>query len=152
MGLFRVMALAAGCLAAAAPALAETRVLQVLSVTLYPGDALSPALLAERSFTGSAKVLTGYVERAGDVQGKFARRTLVAGRPIPLAAIRNADAVFEGQPVQATYRSGGLSITTTLLPLESGAAGDEIKARNPDSGLTVTAIAQPDGTLLIGDP
>lgn len=143
---------ALAALVLAAPAVAETRVFLVPTATLYPGDPVATEMLTEKSFTGSAKVLAGYVEQVHEVGGKFARRTLVAGKPIPLVAIRSAEVVFEGQPVEASYVSDGLSITTTLVPLESASAGDTVKARNPDSGLTVSAVAQADGTLRVEAP
>lgn len=150
----RLLALAAFAAAglAALPAGAGTRLLQVPAATLYPGDPVQPAQLAPRSFTGSDRMLAGYVERPDQAAGKFARRTLPAGRPILLSAIKGADAVFEGQPAMATLVSGNLTITALLVPLESAAAGDTLRARNPDSGLTVTAIARGDGTLLVAAP
>lgn len=143
-------------LASAAPlctsAVADTRNFLVPGITLYPGDAVAVQGLSEKSFNGSAKVLNGYVETAAQVEGKFARRTLVAGKPIALTALRSAEVVFQGQPAAAAYVSGGLSIETMLVPLESGAAGDSIKARNPESGIIIVAIAQDDGTLLVSAP
>jgi flagella basal body P-ring formation protein FlgA len=136
-------------LLAASPAAADVRNLPVLTVTLYPGDALSPAMLTDKKFSGNDKVFAAYVHRPEQVTGKFARRTLVAGLPIAVAAIKDRDVVLQGQAAMALFEADGLSISTTLLALESGAAGDLIKARNPDSGVTVTAIAQGDGTLRI---
>lgn len=130
-------------------ALAELRNLPVLSVTLYPGDAIAATLLIEKRFTGNAKVFAGFVQQAREIEGKYARRTIVAGTPIARAAIKDRDVVYQGVPAAAMLELKGLSITTTLLPLESGAAGQKIRARNPDSGLTVTAIAHEDGTLRV---
>ena len=152
MVLLRAIASAALLFAAVSGAAAETRVLQVPATTLYPGDPVQPGMLAAKSFTGSTKVLSGYVESGAQVEGKFARRTLVAGKPIALSMLKTEDMVFEGQPAQAVFESGSLSITTLLLPLETGGAGDMIKARNPDSGLTVTATVQADGTLKVSAP
>lgn len=129
---------------------AEVRNLPVLTVTLYPGDAISPSHLAEKRFTGNAKVFSGYVQLAREVDGKYARRTIVAGLPIAKAAIKDRDVVFQGNATTAVLAMHGMVISTTLLPLESGAAGQAVRARNPDSGLTVTAIAQEDGTLRVG--
>lgn len=143
------LALAIALLVTAAPALAEVRSLPVLTVTLYPGDAISPSLLTEKRFNGSDRVLSAYVSTPAQVAGKFARRTLAAGLPIALAAIKDRDVVFQGQAARASFDAHGLSISTILLPLESGPAGEAIKARNPDSGVTVMAIAQADGSLRI---
>jgi flagella basal body P-ring formation protein FlgA len=131
-------------------ACAEVRNLPVLTVTLYPGDAISPSLLAEKRFTGNARVFSGFVQQAREIDGKFARRTIVAGLPIAQAAIKDRDVVFQGTATTAVLNMAGMVISTTLVPLESGAAGQSIRARNPDSGLTVTAIAQGDGTLRVG--
>jgi flagellar basal body P-ring formation protein FlgA len=134
----------------ATAATAEMRSLPVLSVTLYPGDAISGGMLVDKQFTGTAKVFSGYILDAQELEGKFARRTLVAGLPIARAAVKDRDVVFQGTPAAAVFEAGGLSIQTTLLPLESGAAGQPVRARNPDSGLTVMAVAQADGTLRVG--
>lgn len=131
-------------------ACAEVRSLPVLTVTLYPGDAISPSLLAEKRFTGNARVFTGFVQLPREIDGKFARRTIVAGLPIARTAIKDRDVVFQGTAALAVLDMRGMVISTTLVPLESGAAGQAIRARNPDSGLTVTAIAQDDGTLRVG--
>jgi flagella basal body P-ring formation protein FlgA len=131
------------------PAVAELRNLPVLTVTLYPGDAIAGTLLREKRFTGSARVFAGFVQEAREIEGKFARRTIVAGTPIARAAIKDRDVVYQGVPVAAVLELKGLSITTTLLPLESGAVGQKIRARNLDSGLTVTAFAAEDGTLRV---
>ena len=132
------------------PVWAEVRNLPVLTVTLYPGDAIQLSLLAEKRFTGNARVFSGFVQLPREIDGKYARRTIVAGIPIARAAIKDRDVVFQGTAAFAVLDMRGMVISATLVPLESGAAGQAIRARNPDSGLIVTAIAQDDGTLRVG--
>jgi flagella basal body P-ring formation protein FlgA len=130
-------------------AFAEVRSLPVLTVTLYPGDAISAGILRDKRFTGTGKSFAGYVQGSREIEGKFARRTIVAGLPIPRAALKDRDVVLQGSPTLALLKSGGLTITTMLVPLEPGAAGELIRTRNPESGTTVMATAQSDGTLRV---
>jgi flagellar basal body P-ring formation protein FlgA len=129
---------------------ADVRSLPVLSVTLYPGDAIAASQLMDKRFTGNTKVFSAYVQEPREIEGKFARRTIVAGLPIARTAIKDRDVVYQGTPTLAVLKMQGMVISTTLLPLESGAAGQAIRARNPDSGLTVVAVAEEDGTLRVG--
>ena len=78
---------------------------------------------------------------------KTARRTLLPGEPIPKVAIREAYIVFQGKTVPLVFQSGTVTITGAALALESGSAGETISARNPDSGVVIRGVVQPDGSL-----
>jgi flagellar basal body P-ring formation protein FlgA len=132
------------------PAVAELRPLPVPTLTLYPGDRISPDVMAGKVFSVNAASLQSYVVELRQLDGKYARRTLVAGQPIALASIKDRDAVQKGIAASAIYQSGGLVIKTVLMPLESGSAGALIQARNTDSGLIVQARVREDGSLLVG--
>ena len=132
------------------PAAAELRSLPVPALTLYPGDRISPDVMAGKVFSVNAANLQSYVIELRQLDGKYARRTLVAGQPIALASIKERDAVQKGITAPAIYQSGGLVITTVLMPLESGAAGQLIQARNTESGLIVQARVGEDGSLIVG--
>lgn len=148
----RIALIALGLTACAAGACAtERRSVPVPRVTVYPGEALNEAMLMPKPFRFAAGTLGSYVTEATQVSGRLARRTLVAGRPIALSNLRNEEVVKQGRPVAAIYRSGGLVITTQLLPLQSGEAGQRIQARNADSGRLVFATVRADGSLLIED-
>ena len=133
-------------------ALADTRRLPVPSVTLYPGDAIGAEAVVMKAFNGNESIWRNYALETTALEGKFARRTLVAGSPIALAAIKDREVVKRGVAAKAIFQSGGLEITAQLMPLESGANGDVIAVRNLESGLTLRATVLADGSLLVGSP
>jgi flagellar basal body P-ring formation protein FlgA len=50
------------------------------------------------------------------------------------------------------YRSGGLTIAGTGVPLQSGGAGDTVNVRNPDTGIVVKGRVEADGTIAVEGP
>jgi flagella basal body P-ring formation protein FlgA len=72
---------------------------------------------------------------------------LLPGQPIPRVAIREAYVVIQGKTIPVVFQSGTVTITGVALALESGSAGEMISARNPDSGIVIRGIVQPDGSL-----
>jgi flagella basal body P-ring formation protein FlgA len=86
--------------------------------------------------------------RAG-VVGKMARRTLLPGRAIMPIALNNPRAVINGADVRLVYIDGGLTIVTSASALQDGAVGETIRVRNVDSGLTVSGVIQPDGSVRV---
>lgn len=139
------------CAALAAPAGAASgkRMIPVPRVTLYPGDPLSPDILVLKSFVFPSGAEARYASDPAQLSGKFAKRTLIAGKPVALAHVHNGQVVKQGRPVVAVYTDLGLTISGELIPLESGEVGQRIAARNPSSGSTVTAVVQADGTLAV---
>jgi flagella basal body P-ring formation protein FlgA len=132
------------------PTIADTRSLPVPAATIYPGERISEQTLVEKLFTATSSGFNGFATDARQVRDKYARRTLVAGLPISLSSVREREAVRRGRPAPAFLRSDGLTITLMLLPLESATADQIIEARNPESGATVRARVQDDGSLAIG--
>jgi flagella basal body P-ring formation protein FlgA len=126
--------------------------LPVPKVTIYPGDVVAEDLLVRRAFIASTVTRSAVFENPQAVVGKVARRTLIAGQPIPVNAIRDAYAVTQGQAVRVIFRSGGLVITGQAIPLQSGAAGDVISLRNVDSGAVIKGLVEADGTVRVGAP
>jgi flagella basal body P-ring formation protein FlgA len=126
--------------------------LPVPKVTIYPGDVVAEDLLVRRAFIASTVTRSAVFEDPRAVVGKVARKTLIAGQPIPVNAIRDAYAVTQGQAVRVIFRSGGLVITGQAIPLQSGAAGDVISLRNVDSGAVIKGLVEPDGTVRVGAP
>ncbi|MGC2395473.1 MAG: flagellar basal body P-ring formation chaperone FlgA, partial [Rhodomicrobium sp.] len=74
-------------------------------------------------------------------------RTLLPGQAIPKVAVREAYVIFQGKTIQVIFHSGTVTITGVAYALESGSAGELISARNPDSGIVIRGIVQPDGSL-----
>jgi len=147
-----VIAAAAGLavIAGAASALAGQTV-AITNRVIYPGeaipaDALKEVVLREGRMPPAAVALA-----IGDIQGKVARRTLLPGRYIPLASVRDAWLVEQGATVQAVFVSGPLTITAAAVSLQPGSPGDLIKVRNVDSGKVLSGTVLADGTIRVGD-
>jgi flagella basal body P-ring formation protein FlgA len=118
-------------LAVASGALAqgEKRVLPVPSVTINAGD----------------------IESRLAVVGQEARRTLLAGYPIPINAVEDVKIVKRGVPVRVVLEDSGLSIVTLGSPLQSAGVGAMVRVRNIDTGTIVTGIVQPDGSVRVSN-
>ena len=146
----RISCAALWAIVVALPATAEEKLLPVPAVTIYPGDLVSELSLQQKIFSVNANNLGSYVTDFSQIKNKYARRTLVAGKPIALTSIKDREAVQRGKPTHVIYQSDGLLISTMLMPLEAGAAGDIIQARNIESGAIVSVTVQPDGSLVAG--
>lgn len=146
-------ALALG-LAAAAPALADQSggLLPVPAQTIERGERIAGHMLTEKHFYFDPDRPLAVITNPSDAVGKAARRTLVAGQPIPKNAFRQVQLVHRGKPAEARFRMGNLTITATVLPLDDGGVGDIIQARNLDSGRTVTGIVGMDGAIEVSTP
>ncbi len=121
----------------------------VARVTLYPGDVITLQNLHMRAYYKRHADRLAIVRDRQKIVGLVAKRTLLAGRPIPINAFRRAHAVTRGAVVPVTLQSSGLTITAYARPLQSGAAGDIIQARNVDTGQLITARVLADGGLLV---
>jgi flagella basal body P-ring formation protein FlgA len=144
-----VLAAAVASGAAAEPVIAS---LPVPRATIYPGDAIAAEILATREFRQLAGGARAYHTSADDLAGKLARRTLLAGQPVPIDAVRKPELVTQGRTYPMLYRSGGLTIAGTGVPLQSASAGDMINVRNPETGIIVKGRVQADGTIAVDDP
>lgn len=131
---------------------AEIRSLPAPTVTIYPGEIITSSMLTEKKFTGTTQSLNSAVASPQSILGQVAKRTLLAGRAIPLNSVKPADAIKQGALTAAVFKSDGLTISTTAVALQSGVTGDVIAARNPETGIVIRAMVQADGTLLMGTP
>lgn len=140
------------CAGAAAPLRAQTGeiMLPVPTVTLYPGDLITDAHIVDRPFRTGVRTPLAAVENRLAIVGKVARRTLLPGQPIPSNGIDDQKLVRRGVPTQVVFRENGLVITGIVEPMQAGAVNEMVKARNPDSGLTVIGVVQADGTIRVG--
>ncbi len=148
----RLAALIAAFLAMTAAAVSQRAPaeLPVPKVTIYPGDTIAPEHITMRAFHNGAERLPVARTREALI-GKVARRTLIAGKPIPRIGVRAANAVEQGKPVPIVYSSGGLVITGRALALQSGVPGASINLRG-ESGTTIRGTVQPDGTVRVSGP
>jgi flagella basal body P-ring formation protein FlgA len=84
--------------------------------------------------------------------GKVSRPTLLPNVPIAATAVREPFAIKQGRPAVVYFQSGGLIISSTAVPLQTGAAGELISLRKSDSGTNIRGVVQPDGTVRVGMP
>jgi flagella basal body P-ring formation protein FlgA len=113
---------------------------------IYPGDIITEDMITLKPAT-QIKGVGALVTNVESLIGKTARRTLLPGQPIPRVALREAYVIFQGKTVSVIFHSGTVTITGVAFALESGSAGELISARNPDSGIVIRGIVQPDGSL-----
>lgn len=130
--------------------IAQTATLPVPRAVIYPGDLIRPEMLTERAFRRNTRFEGHFITSKEALSGKMARRTLLPGRPIPRLGIREPYLIRQGETRATVYQSSGLTISGRTVALESGSAGETISTRNPDSGITVRAIVQADGSLRVG--
>lgn len=138
------------CTSIAVPAFTQEAVVVVATRTIYPGETVSSDALEEITLRAGATPQQSVALSFEELEGKVARRTILPKRYIPLAAVRDPFLVDRGKPAQVFLREGGLIITITAVPLESGSAGDRIRVRNVDSGAIFDGIVLADGTIQVG--
>jgi flagella basal body P-ring formation protein FlgA len=145
-----VVVAALGARARAADSAAGGDILSVPIITIYPGDIISDEMLADQSFPAGTNASSAILAQRQAIVGRVARRTLLPGKPIAANAIAEPDIVRRGTIIHAYFDEGGLSITTLVLSLQSGAVGAIIQCRNVDSGRVIMGTVQADGSIRIG--
>lgn len=125
--------------------------LPVPRATLYPADLITHDVLVDRAFRRVGSPATVFASRDGLI-GKVAKRTLLAGQPIPINAVRDADVVRQGQPCIVVLAEHGLVITMQAMALQSGSAGSVVSVRSRDGGAVLQGTVQRDGTIRVGQP
>ena len=148
-------ALAAAAAVAAAifapvAAFADMRDIPVPAAVVYAGDRIVQGMLVDKPFSVPDAAAKNYVLQRRQIEGLYAKRTLLPGKPIPLAYVKLKDSVVQGVLTKATFEMNGLVISTFLIPLQSGVAGELIDARNPEYGRTIKALVKSDGSLQVG--
>jgi flagella basal body P-ring formation protein FlgA len=123
--------------------------LPVPRVVIYPGDIIRDDMLMDVPATEAQGIISLTIRMRSGLVGKMARRTLLPGRAVSSIAINNPRAVVNGAEVRLIYSDGGLTIAASASALQDGAIGDVIKVRNTDSGLTVSGVIQPDGSVRV---
>lgn len=116
---------------------------------IYPGDEISAGMVTAQKFRVNESVKPSYAQTLQELAGKVARRTLMRGQPIPFAALREKEVVVQGRTYALIYSSEFVKITGTGVPLQSGATGDVINVRNPDTGVIVKARVADDQSLIV---
>ena len=128
---------------------AEPAMAPVPRMVIYPGDIIHDDMLMDVPTSEVQGAVDSMIATRAGLVGKMARRTLLPGRAILPIAINNPRAVVNGAEVKLVYTDGGLTIVASASALQDGAVGDVIKVRNADSGLTVSGVIQPDGSVRV---
>ena len=81
--------------------------------------------------------------------GKSARHSLLNGRPLNAADVREPQLVGRGSIVTMTYRTENLVITAHGKARENGTAGDVVRVQNLNSGKTVEAVVTGPDTVTV---
>lgn len=116
---------------------------------IYPGETVELGALKQVTLLPGKHKPDAVATRAEELQGKVAKRTLLPGRYIPTAAIRDAWLVEQGAAVQICFTAGALTISASGVTLQPGAAGDLVKVRNVDSGKIISGTVMADGTIRV---
>lgn len=132
---------------AVSSAVAQVQHLPVPKVVIYPGELITGEMIADRAFKAAWTARVPVHRSRGDLSGKVAKRTLIAGQPVPINATRVPDAVTQGKTYRIEFRESGLVISGTAVAMTSGAVGDLVTLRNPDSGVVVSGIVGSDGIV-----
>jgi flagella basal body P-ring formation protein FlgA len=140
----------AACIFAPVTAFADMRDIPVPAAVVYAGDQIVQGMLIDKPFSVPDAAAKNYVLQRRQIEGLYAKRTLLPGKPIPLAYVKLRDSVVQGVLTKATFEMNGLVISTFLIPLQSGVAGELIDARNPEYGRTIKALVKSDGSLQVG--
>ena len=128
----------------------EKRTLPVPAVNIIAGDVIKDEMLEERQFNAGQPNFA-VIESRLAVVGQAARRTLIAGYPIPINAVEDVKIVKRGVPVRVVFEDAGLSIVTLGSPLQSAGVGALVRVRNIDTGTIVMGVVQPDGSVRVSN-
>jgi flagellar basal body P-ring formation protein FlgA len=121
--------------------------LPVPSAVVYPGQSILDRGVSPAKFRIPGAKIASYVVEEDMLTDKIAKRTLLPNQPILLSDLKSPDLVRAGVPTPIVYREGGVYISSLGLPLASAAAGDKIRVRNVDSGITISGVVAADGSI-----
>ncbi|WP_234901848.1 flagellar basal body P-ring formation chaperone FlgA [Agrobacterium rubi] len=114
--------------------------------TIFPGETITRERVTEVLVT-NPNLAPGYADDAKLVIGKVSKRTLVAGRTITVADLRDPFAVQRGAAIRITYSMGGMNLSASGTAIEDAMAGEVVRVRNRDTGVTITGTAMENGTV-----
>ncbi len=80
-----------------------------------------------------------YYSRKEDVLGKLLKRRVAANQPLTATMLQAADLVHKGEAVVLLAEAGGIAVRTEGVALTGGAAGEQIRVKNPASKRIVKA-------------
>jgi flagella basal body P-ring formation protein FlgA len=92
------------------------------------------------------------ISSLADLIGTTLTRPLTTGSLVARADIRPTQLVKRQMPVLAYSEFAGGQVTSKMVALQAGAAGDYIELENPQSGRKRYGQIQSDGTVRLGGP
>lgn len=116
--------------------------------TIFPGEAITSAQVEAVEVT-NPNLTGGYARSVQEIEGMISRQTLLAGRTIPVAALRQPWAVTRGSSVRLMFTIGNMTISAAGTPMQDAAVGDLIRVRNIDSGVIVSGTVMNDGSVQV---
>ena len=146
----RLLLAAALCGGAVAANAQQGGAVLVPTRVIYPGETIDMDGLKEVVLKAGKEAPADMAVTPEQLDGKVARRTLLPGRYVPVASLREVWLVEQGAAVQAVYAAGGLTISAAAVTLQPGSAGDQVRVRNIDSGKVFSGTVMADGTIRVG--
>lgn len=140
--LFSMLVVGTGCYAE------PTEVPSPKSV-IYPGEIIRDDMLISIPADDLDVAIAPVAEARRAIIGKSARRTLLPGEPIGPSDVGSPRVVTNGAEITLVYVEDGLTISTSASALQDGTAGEVIRVRNNDSGVIISGVVQPDGSVRV---
>ncbi|MEX6504968.1 flagellar basal body P-ring formation chaperone FlgA [Jiella sp. M17.18] len=131
------------------PAAAAEMNMPVPVTVVYPGQSITDHGLESKAFIVKDDKIDLFVTSEKMLDGMVAKRTLLPGEAIRLTDLKQPDLVRAGARVTLRYSEGGLVITTVGTALRSAQEGETVRVRNDDSGIIVSGVVDPDGTVKV---
>lgn len=129
-----------------------------LALMLTPLPAAAAVLAAARTLPAGTVITAGDLraidgDRPGlsdpsEAIGLQTRITIREGRPLQASLLQAPRLIGRNQIHPLVFQRGALRIVTEARTLSDGAAGDVIRVMNLESRSTVSAVVQPDGSLV----
>jgi flagellar basal body P-ring formation protein FlgA len=136
-------------LTCASTALADVMALPVPLRTIYPKDELRASDFGTKDYEVNEVVRRNYLTSTSQLGQLVAVHALPAGRPVQLKSVKRMADVRKGEQVVAHYVGGGIAIQGILIPEQDGIVGDVLRAKNPETGVSVLVRVTPDGLLAV---
>lgn len=115
---------------------------------IYPGEQIDAKRLKTVEVT-NRNLAQGYASDINQVEGLVTTRTLLPGRTIMVAGLKQPSAMKRGDKILLVFDNGVLRITAAGTPLADGAVGELIQVRNTDSGVILSGTIMPDRSVLV---
>jgi flagellar basal body P-ring formation protein FlgA len=115
---------------------------------IYPGEQIDAKRLKTVEVT-NRNLAQGYASDVNQVEGLVTTRTLLPGRTIMVASLKQPSAMKRGDKILLVYDNGVLRITAAGTPLADGAVGELIQVRNTDTGVILSGTIMPDRSVLV---